>query len=184
MCSSHQSRQLVKIRQIRLVNAMIFRHRMLIPINMNATQDLDQPFRATCQLICTPTGCWQTPKWLVQVGTLFRRGVERAVRLYVSSRRGVYVRQVVFSLILPLESDDLHKQPAPVVVLKWILISPVEAPSEMNNTYYTAQCTRDDSTSLPWRREASSGRGILHSPEYPIYGSSDGSSYGHRGRLE
>lgn len=49
----------------------------------------------------------------------------------VSYRRGVYVRHAVLSLILPLENVDLHKQLAPVVVLKWILISPVEAPSEI-----------------------------------------------------
>ena len=80
----------------------------------------------------------------------------------------------MLSLILPLESDDLHKELAPVVVLKWILISPVEAPSEMNNTYFTTRNTSDDSTSWLRTRHASSIYGILHRPKYPIYGSADG----------
>lgn len=80
----------------------------------------------------------------------------------------------MLSLILPLESDDLHKELAPVVVLKWILISPVEAPSEMNNTYFTTTYASDDSTSWPRTRHAPSICGILQLPKYPIYGSADG----------
>lgn len=62
-------------------------------------------------------------------------------------RRGLYVRHVVFSLICPLKATIYIRELTPLLVLKWILASPVEAPSQMNNTYFTAN--RPPSTQHP-----------------------------------
>lgn len=56
-------------------------------------------------------------------------------------RRGFHVRHVVFSLICPLKATIYIRELVPLLVLKWILASPVEAPSQMKNTYFTANAS-------------------------------------------